>query len=216
MTARHRLVPAVTAALVLSAGLLAGCGGDGDDDAGATTSSSTSSSAEETSAPATTGGGDTDGDGHTDAPPFPANTEPDTETPSTGALLSVTDLRIGRHDGFDRVVLEMDGAGTPGWDVRYVDSASSQGSGQAIDVEGSAILQIVLSGVGYPDDTGVEEYSGPRRVSVAETETVTEAVFDGTFEGQTVAFVGTTAEVPFRVYLLEDPVRVVLEVTEED
>lgn len=218
MIARPRLVPAV-AVVLLSAGLLAGCSGNGGDDASATSSSSSSpaggTTAGETSSPATSSG-ETDDDGETDAPPFPANTEPDTGTASSGALLSVTDMRIGRHDGFDRVVLELDGTGTPGWDVRYVDSASSQGSGEPIDVEGSAILQVVLTGVGYPDDTGVEEYSGPRRRSIPETETVTEAVFDATFEGQTVAFVGTTAEVPFRVYLLEDPVRVVLEVADED
>jgi hypothetical protein len=37
-------------------------------------------------------------------------------------------------------------------------------------------------------------------------------VWDTTFEGTSVAFVGTTEETPFRVYLLEDPTRVVLDV----
>jgi hypothetical protein len=41
---------------------------------------------------------------------------------------------------------------------------------------------------------------------------VNEVVFDSTFEGTTVAFVGTTHRRPFRVYLLEAPTRVVLEV----
>ena len=43
---------------------------------------------------------------------------------------------------------------------------------------------------------------------------VTEVAFDGTFEGTTVAFVGTTDEVPFRVYSLSSPTRVVLEVAD--
>jgi hypothetical protein len=128
--------------------------------------------------------------------------------------VTVRDLRIGRHDGFDRVVLEVGGTGTPGWDVRYVDEARSQGSGEPVEVAGDALLQVSLTGVGYPADTGVTEWSGPEPLAVADTEVVTEVVLDSTFEGTTVVFVGTAARAPFRVYLLEDPVRVVLEVAD--
>jgi hypothetical protein len=41
---------------------------------------------------------------------------------------------------------------------------------------------------------------------------VTEVVYDHTFEGTAVAFVGTTAQTPFRVYALSNPTRVVLDV----
>jgi len=47
---------------------------------------------------------------------------------------------------------------------------------------------------------------------VHDTEVVTEAYFDGTFEGISQAFIGTTAQQPFRVYLLTGPARVVVEV----
>jgi hypothetical protein len=43
---------------------------------------------------------------------------------------------------------------------------------------------------------------------------VTEVAWDATFEGQSVAFIGTRAEAPFRVFLLENPVRVVVEVVD--
>jgi hypothetical protein len=213
---RSRLAPALVATVVTCCSALAGCsGGDTDDTESTASSSSASTSAEETSASATTGSGDTDEDGGTDAPPFPANAEPDTADPSSDSRVTVTDIRVGRHDGFDRVVFEVDGTGTPGWSVQYVDDASSQGSGEPVDVEGDAVLQVVLTGVGYPYDTGVDEYANRDPVSAADTETVTEVVFDGTFEGQTVAFVGTSAEAPFRVYALDSPTRVVLEVADE-
>ena len=80
--------------------------------------------------------------------------------------------------------------GTPGWDVRYVDEAASQGSGDPVEVAGDAVLQVTLTGVGYPYDTGVEEYAGGP-LTAADTEVVTEVVFDATYEGTTVAFVGT-------------------------
>jgi len=126
----------------------------------------------------------------------------------------VDDIRIGRHEGFDRVVFEVDGAGTPGWDVRYTDRASSQGSGDPVDVAGDAVLQVTVTGAGYPYDTGVDEFSSDGPVPGSGTEVVTEVVFGATFEGTTEAFVGTTAETPFRVYLLEGPTRIVVEVAD--
>jgi hypothetical protein len=197
--------------------VLTACGGDGDDGAAPTTSAPASSSAADgtgTDDGSGNGTGDTDDDGDGGAAPFPANTEPDTGEPSADGLVSVTDIRIGRHDGFDRVVFETDGTGTPGWDVRYVDGAQSQGSGDPIEVEGGAVLQVTITGTGIPADTGVEEYAGPDRLSSGDTEVVTEVVWDGTFEGQSQAAVGVAEETPFRVYLLEDPARVVLEVAD--
>jgi hypothetical protein len=225
---RRRAVPALgLATTLLATMLLTACGADDDQGGAAPTSgpAGTSSPAQppdgEDAEPTdgedaepTAGGGDTGEDGDPDASPFPADTDPDTADASQDALLGVTDVRVGRHDGFDRVVLELDGRGTPGWDVRYVESAVEQGRGQAIEVDGAAILQVTLTGTGYPADTGVEEYPGPDRLAAAATETVTEVVFDSTFEGQTVTFVGVDGEAPFRVYLLANPVRVVLEVAD--
>jgi hypothetical protein len=154
------------------------------------------------------------GDGSSDAPPFPGDERPDTADASADSRVTVRDIRIGRQDGFDRVVFEVGGTGTPGWDVRYVDEAVSQGSGEPVEAAGDAVLQVSVTGAGYPYDTGVPEWAGPDPLSVAGTEVVTEVVFDATFEGTTVAFVGTTARSPFRVYLLEGPARVVVEIAD--
>lgn len=207
---RLRTVAPLLLSLLVAPAALAGCGGgDTDGQTASATQSAEGGAAEETTAE-----GETAEDGANDAPPFPANTEPDTADPSSGASVTVSDIRVGRQDGFDRVVFEVGGTGTPGWDVRYVDSASSQGSGEEVDVAGDAVLQVTLSGAGYPYETGVEEYSASGPLSAADTEIVTEVVFDATFEGTTVSFVGTKGQVPFRVYLLEGPTRVVLEVAD--
>jgi hypothetical protein len=216
MTSRSRAVLPGLLALAL---VLPGCGGDGDDDTAApSTSAPASSSAADGSGTDDGDSGeappDTGDDGDDSAPPFTANTDPDTGEASADAMVTVTDIRIGRHDGFDRVVFETDGTGTPGWDVRYVDAANSQGSGDDIQVDGGAILQVTINGVGLPADTGVEEYSGPDRLSSGDAQVVTEVVWDSTFEGTSVAFAGVTEKTPFRVYLLEGPARVVLEVAD--
>jgi hypothetical protein len=207
-----RPAAALFLSLLTAPAVLAGCGGgDTDTSTSATSTADSSASATETTADDSPGDGGTE-DGATDAPPFPANAEPDTADASDGASVTVSDIRVAGQDGFDRVVFEVGGTGTPGWDVRYVDAAASQGSGEPVEVDGDAVLQVTLTGVGYPYDTGVSEFSSSGPVSAADTQVVTEVVFDATFEGTTMAFVGTTGQAPFRVYLMDNPTRVVLEV----
>ena len=149
-------------------------------------------------------------------PPFAANTEPDTAEP-TGAgetFLSVTNVRAAGHDGYDRVVFDLDGKGSgqPGWRVEYVDQATDDGSGHAVQVDGDAILRVSISGTATPMDSGVEEFSGDR-IEPADTESVDEIVYRYWFEGYTTAFLGIDdGERPFRVFLLENPTRVVVDV----
>jgi hypothetical protein len=210
---RPRAVTALLLSLLTGPIVLAGCGGN---DAAEQSASTTLTAADSTAgtSPTSTADSDTSADGTTGVPAFPASAEPDTAAASSGAAVTVSDIRLGRHDGFDRVVFDVGGTGTPGWDVRYVDSASSQGSGEPVDVAGGAVLQVSLTGVGYPYETGVEEFSPSRPLTGADTEVVTEVVFDATFEGTTVAFVGTTKKSPFRVYQLQNPTRVVVEVAD--
>jgi hypothetical protein len=205
---RPRTVALLLMTLLTGPVVLSGCADEGDGGASSASSTAESTSAS-SSAPA-----EASEDGSTDAPPFPADVEPDTSAASADASVTVSDIRIGRHDGFDRVVFEVGGTGTPGWDVHYVDAASSQGSGEPIDVAGNAVLQVTLTGAGYPYDTGVAEFSSPGPVIGSGTKVVTEAVYDATFEGTSVAFVGTAEQTPFRVYLLEGPTRVVVEVAD--
>jgi hypothetical protein len=206
-----RRVASLSAAL-LAAVLVTGCSSSDDGSGSASGSSTTTSSPATSSSASSSSPGGTDGDGSADAPPFPANTDPDTAGASSGAQVTVRDIRTGRQDGFDRVVFELGGTGTPGWDVRYVDAPTSQASGAPVEVAGAAALQVAITGVRLPADTGVAEFDGPNPLPGSGTRTVTEVVVDTTFEGTTTAFVGTTAQTPFRVYVLSDPTRVVLEV----
>ncbi|MCF6745114.1 hypothetical protein E9529_12665 [Blastococcus sp. KM273128] len=207
MRARPQLLlPAVVASFLA----LSGCAGSGEvgesSSAGATTSSTSGS------ASSPDPGGEP-GTGTSEAPaPADLDAGPETAEPSADARVTVRDVRVGAHDGFDRVVLEVGGTGTPGWDVRYVDQATEPGRGQEVELAGDAVLQVQVTGAGYPYDTGVEEFAAPGPVTGAGTGTVTEVAFEATFEGVTTSFVGTNAEAPFRVYLLEAPTRVVVEV----
>jgi hypothetical protein len=209
VTTRSRTVALVLSTVVVGATVLSGCGADEATDAASPSSAASQSNSGTVAAPDE----ETGDDGPTAAPSAPADADPDTAEASSDANATVSEIRLGRHEGFDRVVFEVGGSGTPGWDVRYVDQAASQGSGDAVEVGGDAVLQVTLTGMGYPYDTGVEEYSGGTLNSAA-TEVVREVVWDATYEGTSVAFVGTTGELPFRVYALEGPARVVVEVAD--
>ncbi len=195
--------------------LLAGCGGGDPVEAGSTTSASgpaTGSGSATTSAAATDA--DTAADGATDAPPFPANTDADTAEAQAGeGPTVVTDLRIGRHDGFDRVVFEVSGSAVPGWDVAYADSPTTAGRGDRAEVPGTAFLRVTLTGITNP-------YEAPDTAEVsrgtvsAQGGTVAGVYYDSVYEGQALAYVGVGAQTPFRVYALTNPSRVVVEIAD--
>ncbi|WP_409328553.1 AMIN-like domain-containing (lipo)protein [Trujillonella humicola] len=207
-------------ALLAAALLLAGCGADDDGRPAGSTGAAGDTAASGTASPdGGDGGGSGEGsagnggDGSGDSPPFPSDVQPDRQEASAGAQVTVTDIRTGGHEGFDRVVFEVAGEGAPGWDVGYVEDPTSQGSGAPVEVAGEAVLMVTLTGVGYPFDTGVDQFE-PGGPVAGPGAAVTEVVLGATFEGTTESFVGTTGESPFRVYLLEGPTRVVVEVAD--
>ncbi len=149
-----------------------------------------------------------------DAPPFTADTSDDTGAGTGSEVGSLVDLRVGAHDGFDRVVIELDGPDIPAWDVGYVDQALGDPSGIVVDVDGDAVLQVLLHPVEYPEFGG-DPYTGPQKVTGWGTEVVAEAVLSSIFEGELQLFVGVDGgRQPFRAYGMSDPSRVVIEVRE--
>lgn len=179
----------------------------GGDDASASPTASAEPTTPVTETPAAEPLADT---GPEDDAPFVANTEPDTNTGS--GLVEATDLRFGRHDGYDRVVLDLGGSGQPSWRVEYVGEARGQASGDLIVIDGNAVLQMDVQGVMYPGEDGAADYEGPDIIAPPPGGAIREVVVDSVFEGTVEIFVGVEAETPFRAYLLENPTRLVLDV----
>ena len=211
---------AVLTALALC-GSLAACGGDdaATDDLAPSASTSTPSAspvpglsptAEPTGTPSTAAppAGEQD-DAPADFPASPALSE---QEPSGGPL-TVTAVRVARQDGYDRVVFELAGtdAGQAGWRVEYVDEPRAQGSGDVVPVDGEAVLSVLVTGTGYPMDTGQEEVADDPALP-GDLAVVEDVVLGAVFEGQYEAFIGTSGRQPFRVFRLGDPERVVVDV----
>lgn len=128
--------------------------------------------------------------------------------PYTGAELY--GVRSGRHDCYDRVVFDVNGADTVGYHVRYVDSVHADGSGEPVPVAGDAALEVIVHAPDFASaSSGHQPWRDPWKVGETLLDPrgwrALDAVkFAGSFEGQTTFAVGVEARAPFRVHTLPD------------
>ena len=123
-------------------------------------------------------------------------------------------VRIGRHDGFDRIVFEFDSDGLPQWHVDYIDAPAIHcGSGQDVAVEGAALLQVRFNGANAHTEAG-EPTSGPAR-RTAHMPSVREVVRTCDFEAEVTWVVGVAGERSYRPRVLTDPARLVVDVSHD-
>jgi hypothetical protein len=158
----------------------------------------------------------------------PGAFEGSTETTSTSGfpdsnaqgVAYLTDVRVGRHPAFDRVVWEFDGD-RPAYRAGYVPRPITEdGSGEPIEVRGDAVLQIIFTPASGTDLTGEDPqpvYQGPERLDAARAgaAVVEELVQTGDFEAALGWAVGIGRKAPFTVSELSDPTRVVIDIASQ-
>ncbi|MFC3849083.1 hypothetical protein ACFORJ_02730 [Corynebacterium hansenii] len=146
------------------------------------------------------------------APEGEYSAAPAEAAPADGSYLGIKDVRIGSHDGFDRIVIEFMGDGAPGYWVRYEDMPTQQGSGKPISISGAHKLAIDVRGTGYPFDFNVDDYpNGP--VKPKGTSAISEVRGFGTFEGTTQYVAGIDGERrPFKVFKAKNPTRLIIDI----
>ena len=180
--------------VMVTVGLLAGCGGN-DDEAPVATATTTIT----TTVPAPDG----------------ASTEPVVWKGASTEVELLTDVRAARHPGYDRLVFEFR-KGLPGYDVRYVEPpVRADGSGAAVAVAGGAVLRVRMEPALDADltqESAPRTYTGPTRFS-PDTAAVIELVRTGGFEAVLTWSIGVEREQPFRVTRLQDPPRLVIDVS---
>jgi len=113
----------------------------------------------------------------------------------------VTDVRVGAHACYDRLVIDLGRGTKPGYRVRYVRAVHAQGSGKLIPLRGRASLDITVAGnaaASFPASASeladVSGFRAFRQVAGA-----------GSFEGTTEIGLGVRTRLPFRVHLLNGP-----------
>ncbi|MEV6942184.1 hypothetical protein AB0N07_09295 [Streptomyces sp. NPDC051172] len=128
------------------------------------------------------------------------------KTRAASTTKPVRNVRTGRHTCYDRMVIDIPGAGrnSLGYSVKYVSRLHQDGSGRLINVGGRAVLEIRVHAPGFDPHTGAPTY--PARagrplpgVDVTGYRAFRDTRFAGSFEGDTLLGLGLRARLPFRV-----------------
>lgn len=127
----------------------------------------------------------------------------ESRAPGHGELVEVTGVRLATHDGFDRVVLDMTEAGTPGWHTDYTEAPVKPGSGFPIEFAGTVALNVNVPGATQAVDIGHTPGAGGA---------VTEVISTFSHHGQAHFVVGLPERLPYSVQLLEGPKRLVIDI----
>jgi hypothetical protein len=123
----------------------------------------------------------------------------------------LVDVRVGEHDGYDRVVFEFDN-GIPEYVLSGAEPPYTQDpSGLPMDVEGSAVLHLSLIG-GTRWDTEYEAtYDGPLSFEPS-FDRLVQLVEAGDFEAVSSWYIGLSGDECVRVLALDAPDRLVIDI----
>ena len=155
----------------------------------------------------------------TTAPPGPTF-EPATAVveqhfPGTNRLAVLTDVRLGRNDGFDRVVFQFrNNDSLPGYLVDYRPlPLTADPSDLPLVITGDHGLVVRMQAASrFRMDTDYSlVYPGPSTVT-ASADGVTEVVLRGDFEAMLSWVIGVRGARPFRVFTLNGPPRLVVDI----
>lgn len=135
-----------------------------------------------------------------------------------GSLAQLADVRVGTHEGYDRVTFEFeppsDGQyfGLPPYTlVEATPPITQDGSGEPVPVDGSQFAVVIFHGAaGYDFVEGTPSYSGPKDFR-PDFPMLVEARETGDFEATLSWAFGLHGASCWRVQELQNPVRVVID-----
>jgi hypothetical protein len=125
--------------------------------------------------------------------------------------VNITDVRIGSHDGYDRVVFEFN-EGTPEYSLDRAEPPFTEDpSGRPLNVQGNAFLQLIMRGGTKQTASGASSYLGPTDFDPGFPQLV-DLVEGGDFEAQSTWYLGLDSEACVRVIVLTLPDRLVIDI----
>jgi hypothetical protein len=135
---------------------------------------------------------------------------PITGTATDPVTANYTDVRVGTHDGYDRVVIEF-ANGVPEFSLDRAEPPFVQdASGLPLDVQGDSVLKLVMRNATALTESGEISYDGPRDFDPGFPQLV-DVLAGGDFEAMTTWYIGPNDEACVRVVSLSDPDRLVID-----
>jgi peptidoglycan hydrolase-like protein with peptidoglycan-binding domain len=130
------------------------------------------------------------------------------------ALLESVETEV--FDEFERIVFHFAEGEDVGYQVGYTDTVPTDIAGEPVEVDGAAMLEVSLPQTTGVDLTGAEPeeiYTGPDRFTVDDLDVVEEIAIVTDQHGAMSWVIGTTGEVPFAVGHLDEPFRIVIDIS---
>jgi hypothetical protein len=119
----------------------------------------------------------------------------------------LTQVRVGRHSCYDRVVFDVAGRDPVGFIARYVPVVRADGSGESVPVAGTGALEMVVRapfiGTDDPDSWQDMPRVGDELVPTTQLSGWTalrSVTFAGSYEGQSTIAIGVQDKRSFRVW----------------
>lgn len=137
------------------------------------------------------------------------STDPTEKFGESYGELRTTDIRVGSHAGFDRLVFEFEGTGDPQYHVGYNDDPRQQASGYPLEVPGEAKLELMIHGTSL-DMSPDAKYAATKELGLA-SGNIVEVYNGGTFEADSQYIVGLKNKRPYKVQILHEPTRLIVD-----
>jgi hypothetical protein len=142
-------------------------------------------------------------------PPFACT--PSVTIAKTTDRAQITDVRVGTHDGYDRVVFEF-AAGIPDAVIEAVlPPFYADPSGLEVEVAGSAFLKVTMHGASKISPDGGVTYGGATNFEPG-FDQLAQLVEAGDFEAVSTWYLGLNGGGCIRVLTLADPSRLVIDI----
>jgi hypothetical protein len=126
-------------------------------------------------------------------------------------IVTITDVRVARHDSYDRFVITLAGDSLPTLDAELTRGpATFCGSGEAVDLAGEAVLTVGLNPAQAHDEAGNSTLE-PRDTAPG-LPALLDARLVCDFEGHVVWAFGIAHATAFRVMELSQPARIAVDI----
>ena len=123
-----------------------------------------------------------------------------------------TAVRSALHDGFERIVIEHAGTGQPSFHAQYTDEPLEPGIGTPVDTGAGAYLEVTLSGTSNAYDDPPDMLDHGETIENLTTQATQSVVSFAPWEATSTYILGLDEQRPVAVTVLEEPVRLVIDV----